>query len=92
MARVLAGAMPADYSSGHSSAAWEITVQKFTVEKFVTAVLVAVAVFFASGYVFSTPVTDAQASPAPVTTAHLDAHVGYYAQHLTRLGLTQSQQ
>jgi hypothetical protein len=60
-------------------------------EIFVTAALVAVAVFFASGYVFSTSST-AQARPAPASGVYLDAHVSYYAQHLSRLGLTQSQQ
>ena len=58
-------------------------------EKFVTVTLVAVAVFFASGYVLSTP---APAQAASATAVHLDAHVGYYAQHLSRLGLTQDKQ
>ena len=58
-------------------------------KKLLTTTLATAAVILASGYVSSTPTTQAEARPAPATATHLDAHVGYYEQHLSRLGLTQ---
>ena len=60
-------------------------------KKILTTALATAVVVFASGYVSSTPTTSAQARPASGTEAHLDAHVGYYEQHLSRLGLTRKQ-